>query len=176
MSYDFYITPEEYQIAQQNGVSAATLEVRVRSLAWKKERAINTPPHKKHRLGDWIKVAEKNGICYRTLVYRANQLGWDLERAATQPLQNRKAQAECAREKSRVYPIKFLELAKQNGINYDTFRHRVNESGWTMEDASTRPTMTWREIGLQSKEKRQESERRRPQRFSPLSRSLYIQT
>ena len=175
MSHYFYITPEEYEQANQNGVSAATLEVRVRSLAWQKERAINTPPHKKHRLGEWVKVAEKNGICYRTLNYRANQLGWDLERAATQPLQDRKAQAKCAREKSRVYPIKFLEMAKRNGINYDTFRGRV-KAGWTLEDAATRPTMTWREIGLQSKEKRQKSERRRPQRFSPLSRSLYIQT
>jgi len=51
VSHYFYITPEEYQIAEQNGISAATLEARVRSLAWKKERAIYTPPHEKHRLG-----------------------------------------------------------------------------------------------------------------------------
>lgn len=154
MSHYFYITPEEYQVAEQNGVSAATLEVRVRSLAWDKVRAITTPPHVKHRLGDWIKVAEKNGICYRTLVYRANQLGWDLERAATQPLQDRRVQAIYAREKGRVYPKEILELAKQNGINYDTFRGRVKH-GWTMEEAAMKPTMTWREIGLSTKDKRQ---------------------
>lgn len=173
MSHYFYITPEEYQIAEQNGISAATLEVRVRSLAWQKERAINTPPHEKHRLGDWVKVAEQNGICYRTLVYRANQLGWDIERAATQPLQNLRAQAEFARERDRVYPLDILETASRNGINYDTFRGRVKR-GWSMEEAATKPTMTWRECGLQRKAKLAEIEKRLPQRRSPMSSSLYV--
>lgn len=172
MSHYFYITPEEYLMAKQNGISAATLEVRIRTLAWKKEKAINTPPHKKHRIADWIKIAEQNGICYRTLIYRANRLGWDMERAATQPLQDREAQAKLAHEKSRIYPTEILETAKRNGINYDTFRNRVKR-GWSMYDASTRPTMTWREIGLQSKEK---IEKCLPKRFSSRSSNLYTQT
>jgi hypothetical protein len=173
MSHYFYITPEEYQIAEQNGISAATLEVRVRSLAWQKERAINTQPHKKHRLGEWIKVAEQNGICYRTLNYRANQLGWDLERAATQPLQDLRAQAQYAREKGRIYPVEILETASRNGINYDTFRGRVKR-GWTLTNAATRPTMTSRECGLQRKAKLAEMEKRLPQRYSPISSKWFV--
>lgn len=153
MGHYFYITPEEYEAAERNGVSPALLEVRIRSLAWSKDRAINTVPHKKNPLRDWVEVAEKNGICYSTLRYRANQLGWDIERAATQPLQDRKAQADIAREGCRRYPKEILELIKRNGINYDTFRHRMSQSGWDMEKAATTPTLTRREIGLLTKAK-----------------------
>lgn len=134
-------------------MSAASLEVRIRTLAWSKERAINTPPQEKKSLSDWVKIAEQNGICYSTLRYRANRLGWDLERAATQPLQDRKAQAKYAYEQSRKYPLKYLELARKNGINEDTFRRWVR-SGWDIELAATRPPMTGRECGLLTKEKR----------------------
>ncbi len=156
-SYDFYITPEEYEQARKNGVRPALLEVRVRSLAWLKERAINTPPHVKHRLGrQWIELAEKNGICYKTLNYRVNQLGWPIERAATQPLQDRVKQARRAMEASRRYPVRYLELARRNGIGYDTFRQRIY-AGWPIEKAATQPPMTPREIGLMTKEKTQGS-------------------
>ena len=113
MSHWFYITPEEYDEASKHGISGPLLEVRVRSLAWRKDRAINTPPHIKHSIKDWVDLAAENGICYSTLRYRANRLGWDLERAATQPLQDRKEQAKLAHENSRVYPKWIIELAKK---------------------------------------------------------------
>ncbi|XEC97025.1 hypothetical protein AB6A23_11070 [Paenibacillus tarimensis] len=153
--YDFYITPEEYNQAANNGISRPLLEVRIRTLAWSKDRAINTPPHKKKPLKDWVEVAAKHGICYGTLRYRANQLGWDIERAATQPLQDRKAQAKAAYEASRKYPVEMVEKAKANGISYHTFCSRINDSGWSIERAATTPVMTLREIGLLTKDKRQ---------------------
>lgn len=153
-AYDFYITPEEYERASLNGVRKALLEVRIRTLAWTKEKAINTPPHDKKSLADWVEIAAEHGICYSTLRYRANRLGWDLERAATQPLQDRKAQAKQAYEKSRKYPKEFKELAEQNGIKERTF-HRRLESGWDIETAATKAPMTSREIGLMTKNKRQ---------------------
>lgn len=154
--YDFYITPEEYKKAAVNGVSKPLLEVRIRTLAWSKERAINTLPHDKKSLADWVKIAANHGICYSTLRYRANRLGWDLEMAATQPLQDRKIQAKRAYEKSRKYPKEFKELAEKNGISERTFHHRL-ESGWNIEKAATRPIMTPREVGLMTKEKQQKS-------------------
>ncbi|KZL93526.1 hypothetical protein [Clostridium magnum] len=155
--YDFYITPEEYEMAEANGISKALLEVRIRRLAWNKEKAISISPSRHKRLGsDWIKLAQENGICYSTFKYRANELGWDLERAATQPLQDRKAQAKQAYEKSRKYPKEFKELAEKNGISERTF-HRRLESGWDIETAATKPIMTPREVGLLTKEKRQKS-------------------
>jgi uncharacterized protein YjcR len=152
--YEYYITPEEYERAAKYGVRPALLEVRIRSLGWKKEKAITTPPHKKKRIAkEWVELAEKNGICYSTLKYRINVLGWDPERAATQPLQDRRKQAKIACDKSRVYPKEIIELMKKNGIPYDTFRYRVR-AGWSLEDAATRPIMTRRQIGLMTKDKR----------------------
>lgn len=151
--YDYYISPEEYDAAKENGVSQVLLEQRIRRLAWSKAIAINTPPQKKRPLKDWIDIAENNGICYSTLRYRMNRLGWDPVRAATQPLQDRKKQAVIAHERSRRYPKKITDLLEENDISYDCFRYRV-KAGWDMYEAATKPKMTPREIGLMTKEKR----------------------
>lgn len=151
--YDFYITPDEYAAAQDNGISPVLLEQRIRLLAWPKSKAIITPPHKKNPIKDWVKIAERNGICYSTLRYRINRLGWDPERAATQPLQDRKKQAKKAHESSRKYPKEITDLLAKHNIPYDTFRHRI-KAGWDMYEAATKPKMTRREIGLMTKEQR----------------------
>ncbi|MFB9330051.1 hypothetical protein ACFFSY_29260 [Paenibacillus aurantiacus] len=152
-SHDYYITPAEYEAAALIGIRPALLEVRIRTLAWSKQRAMTTPPHKKKPLKDWVEVAEANGICYSTLRYRANRLGWDIERAATQPLQDRKAQAKRAYEASRKYPVEFYRLAVQNGIEERTF-HRRMKNGWDPHTAATRAPITPRECGLMTKAKR----------------------
>ncbi len=153
LDYEFYITPEEYDQASSNGIIRQTLESRIRSMAWDKKSAIETPPLKKQKIDKkWREIAESNGICYSTFRHRVSQLGWDVERAATQPLQDKKTQAGIARKSCRKYPIEYLELAKKNGIQYDTFRVRV-KNGWGFERAATQPTMTNREIGLLVKEK-----------------------
>ncbi len=41
--YDFYITPEEYEVAEKNGIDKRTLEQRIREYGWDKERAITIP-------------------------------------------------------------------------------------------------------------------------------------
>ncbi|WP_213517470.1 hypothetical protein [Paenibacillus montaniterrae] len=153
--YDYYIAPEDYEQAEAIGIRPALLEVRIRRLAWSKEKALRTPPHQKRSLGkDWIALAEQNGICYSTFRYRVNRLGWSKERAATQPLQDRSAQAARAHEFSRKYPVEYLRLATKNGISERTFHRRV-KSGWSLDEASTRKPMTSREIGLLTKEKRE---------------------
>src|SRR5690625_4758353 len=135
--YDYYITPEEYSIANKNGISPTTLELRVRSLAWSKQRAMTEPPQQKNKLNpEFVRLAESNGICYSTFRYRVNRLGWTQERAATQPLQDRKKQAKRASENSRKYPVKYIKLARKNGINYDTFRHRI-KAGWNIKEAAS---------------------------------------
>lgn len=151
--YDYYITPEEYETAKQNGISPFLLEQRIRSLGWKKPIAIHKPPQKKNRIKEWVPIAEQHGICYSTLRYRINQLGMEPELAATKPLQDRQKQAKTAYEKSRVYPKEFVDLAKANNIPYDTFRRRTKTMSYL--DAATKPLMTPSEIGLMTKEKRQ---------------------
>jgi len=153
MAHWFYITPEEYALAESNGISSVVLEIRIRSLGWPKDRALTESPQKKHRIADWVELAESNGICYSTLRHRINRLGWEPERAATQPLQDRAQQARRAHETSRKYDPDFVRAAESNGIPADIFRRRVR-SGWTPERAYSTPIMTPSEIGLLTKEKR----------------------
>ena len=46
--YDFYITPEEYDIAESNGICRDTLEYRIRKarFLWEREVALTKPPRK----------------------------------------------------------------------------------------------------------------------------------
>lgn len=153
--YDYYITPEEFTLAEKNGISQVTFYNRIRQLGWTKEKAMTTPPRKRSfHSNKWVQIAEKNGICISTYKYRINHLGWEPERAATNPLQNRKAQAKAAYEASRKYPDHLLRLAEANGIKERTF-HRRMKAGWDPEEAATRQPMTPREVGLLSKDKRQ---------------------
>lgn len=98
MSLSYYITPQEYEIAKQNGISRATLEYRIRDLAWDMSKAINTPPRKKKSLKEWRTIADQNGIPYPAFQKRMHVYNWDPERAATEPLQDRRELAKMGRE------------------------------------------------------------------------------
>ncbi|MEX2462043.1 MAG: hypothetical protein WD469_12255 [Paenibacillaceae bacterium] len=149
--YDFYISPLEYEEAEGNGIVARVLEVRIRSLAWSKERAINTPPQTKNKRKEWAYVAQSNGIAYGTFLRRINYYGWSAEDAASKPLLDRKTNILIALKAQRKYPLEMVELARQNGIKYMTFRKRV-KSGWNLIDAATTKPMTHSEIGSLTKD------------------------
>jgi len=53
MAYEFYIQPNEYEIAEHNGISKGTLEQRIRDLGWHKEKATSTPPREQKSLKEW---------------------------------------------------------------------------------------------------------------------------
>lgn len=40
MEVNYYITPEEYDLAEKNGICKATLESRIKQLGWSKKKAI----------------------------------------------------------------------------------------------------------------------------------------
>ena len=152
---DYYITPEEYKIAEANGITRDALNQRIRVMAWDKNRAMSQPPEPKQKLPkDMVKIAEQNGICYGTFRHRVQQMGWTPERAATEPVmskEQRRRQAKAAREAGRKYPAEIIELARKNGICYNTFRTRMGMLGWSMSEAATRPLMSPRDKGLAAK-------------------------
>ena len=86
--YDFYITDEEYEIAEKNGIIKDTLNYRIRKMGWDKERALNTPTRKYTKRGKQIEIAESNGIG-RTTFYDRLADGWKVEDAYTVPIMNR---------------------------------------------------------------------------------------
>lgn len=81
-----YITPEEYAIAERNGISRKRLEARIRVDGWEKERAIYTKIRKPKTSKKIRDLAKENGITYQTLMTRINQLGWNQYDAATVPV------------------------------------------------------------------------------------------
>jgi hypothetical protein len=146
--YDFYITPEEYEIAEQNGISNTTLNQRVRELGWEKERALTEPPRGQFKRydKDLLDIAKQNGIPYNTFYHRVNRDGFTPEDAATAPLMETSEVVKRARKaRRRKYPLKYINLAKENGISYGTFCKRVRR-GWTLEDAATIPLISRKEI------------------------------
>lgn len=161
--YDFYISPEEYKQAASIGVSAFTLERRIRALGWTKHRAMTTPMRQQKPRGyyrEWAKTAEQNGIKYDSFMTRIRN-GWPPERAATQPLESAEEvrhHALMATDHVRVHPIKYLRMAEQNGIPYATFHRRVRISGWDYERAATEPIWTRQQIGRLGAQKLRERE------------------
>lgn len=150
--YDYYIAPEEYEQAAAIGISAFTLERRIRSLGWTKDRAMTTPMRPQKPRGyydEWSKAAERNGIKYDSFMTRIKN-GWTPERAATQPLETAEEAREHAlraTEHARVHPAKYLRLAEQNGIPFATFHRRVKVSGWDYERAATEPLWSRQQMG-----------------------------
>lgn len=73
-------------------------------------------------------IAKDNGISKATLRNRVWTLSWPIKRAVTEPV----------REKENDNS-EWLEVAKENGINRNTFYSRI-KSGWSAERAATTPT------------------------------------
>jgi hypothetical protein len=80
-----YITPQQYQIAANNGIDKARLEHRVRVDGWSIDRAIFKPKRSYNRHGEWLNVARSNGIPSNTFHSRIKK-GWSPEFAASTPL------------------------------------------------------------------------------------------
>jgi len=77
-----YITPEEYEAAAAHGISARTLNLRIRTYGWPKDRALTEPVQQRTDWSEWYAVAERNGIARVTFQVRVHR-GWPPERAAT---------------------------------------------------------------------------------------------
>lgn len=134
--YDFYITPEEYDIAERNGISNKLLYYRIRRDGWSKERAMSQPVRKRSDYSKWYLIAEKNGISRRTFLMRMYNCGWDCERAATEPIKSIKEKVILMAESRRKYSDKIYETLKLNGISRTMFYGRIHR-GWTIERAMT---------------------------------------
>ncbi|MFB9273403.1 hypothetical protein [Cohnella cellulosilytica] len=142
--YDFYLSPEDYEVAAINGISRQTLDARIRRHGWDKARAITIPCQRRTDRGPWRRVAAANGIADSTFQARISIHGWDPEEAATTPPHPRPY--ELAAIKNRKIPREIYELAVANGISESTFRSRIYESGWDVRRAATEPLWTHEQV------------------------------
>lgn len=104
--YNYYITPEEYIIASNNGISRDLVNKRVRSYGWNKLKAITIAPKPVKKYSkEIIELAESNGISI-DVFYSRVKYGWSQERAATELINSREEiiskMAHLKRSKSEV--------------------------------------------------------------------------
>ena len=128
VEYEWYITPDEYDAAEQNGISRDTLEHRIRYHGWSKKKAITQPVRRNDKYKKWLAVAINNGIKEETFKQRVYRLKWGYEKAAT-----------FKGDKRKKYPNYVYENLKKNNIKYYTFLKRI-EKKWDIERACTEPT------------------------------------
>ena len=87
--YDYYITDEEYVIAEKNGIGKDTLNFRIRRMGWDKEKALTTKPRKYTNRAKQVEIAKANGIGRSTFYDRLSD-GWKVEDAYTIPVMSSK--------------------------------------------------------------------------------------
>lgn len=78
-----YVTPEQYEIAEGNGIPKRNVNNRVYQRAWSVERAITQPLVKDKLFKYWSDVALENGINRQLFWQRVRIQHWDYEKAAT---------------------------------------------------------------------------------------------
>lgn len=86
--YDYYITDEDYAIAEKNGICRDTVNFRIRRMGWEKEKALTKPPRKYSDRKKEIEIAKSNGIG-RSTFYDRLSYGWKVEDAYTIPVMDR---------------------------------------------------------------------------------------
>ena len=128
----FYITPEDFEKAKENGIHKDTVITRVRKLGWDVDKAITKPARKKRKFTkEEIEIMEENGIDRNTAVCRLN-CGWTVEEAISKP----KKQG-----RQYIYPEWVYEEADKNGISYSALGNRIRR-GMSLEEACTKKTIT----------------------------------
>ena len=128
----FYMTPDDYRIAEENGISKDTLLSRVRKLGWDVDKAITTPVRAKRKFTkEEIKTMEENGVNQNIAANRM-YWGWNLEEAITKPKK---------RGRQYVYPEWVYKEANKNGISYSELGNRIRR-GMSLEEACTKKTIT----------------------------------
>ncbi|MEN3133820.1 hypothetical protein ABDI49_25530 [Bacillus cereus] len=156
--YDYYITPDEYERAERNGVNRRVLNERIRNLGWDKDIAMTKPVRSSKATG-WCKVREialKNGISRKTYYARMKK-GWQLIDAISKPPINKYQALELAEKANywsgnKVLSDEQAEIASLNGVSYRVARERIRRLKWSVEEAITTPVLTRSECAKRGKE------------------------
>lgn len=135
-----YLTEEDYQIAEKNGISRNRAYARYYVNCWSKKRAITQPLFKKSpEFRTHAKIAQANGINITTFYSRV-QRGLPLSDASSLPTGHRRPIAKKITDEQ-------LAIAAANGIKPTTVWNRVKNLFWPIEKAITKPVnhkFNWR--------------------------------
>lgn len=140
----FFITDEEYKIAESNGINKRAVYQRV-NYGWSIQRAITQPLKKlKRHSPEALNRANSVGVS-RAAYYNRISLGWSIEKASSTPIMTKEDIYKNNSIKNTKYP-QYKSLAEKNGVPYSTFKRRVKD-GWSIKDAYTVKPMSKSEAG-----------------------------
>lgn len=137
-----YVTPNDYLVAESNGISEEVVSRRVYSGGWSVQRAITEVVSTRRTTAEvdkvwsaWRNTAKKNGVS-RELFRSRCQRGWSEEDAATVEAGKRRTGSEFTEEEKQI--------AKKNGLdaNYLSIVRGRIRLGWSREDALNTKVLT----------------------------------
>jgi len=153
MEFRYYITPEDYKIAEMNGICVKTFYSRVMKLGWTIERASTELKHRqftKTITNTMLKTLKENGISIEAFRNRVQRSNWSIEKALNTPILTK---IECSilggNVKRKITEEQYV-AAELNGINRFTLKQRILRSHWDVDKAINTPTLTRRECSKQS--------------------------
>src|SRR6185312_11568765 len=131
-----YLTPQDIETAEANGITEERAKARFYQLNWSKHRAITQPC--KRPKGLWPKykdICAEHKVSQTTFFYRINHYGMTPDEAATKPPLKR---GEGLKQNHKITP-EIREVAAKNGISKQTLAYRVYALKWPVERAMTEP-------------------------------------
>lgn len=149
----YYVTPEEYEIAENNGISRKNVYNRTYMLGWDIERAITEKIH--HRKKGYKKLVENSNsnVKYETFITRVNK-GLSIEEALNNKVLSKEEVSELMiQSRCTVFTREEIARAKKNGICYRTLHWRVQKGKWDKEKAITTPLLSSDETMKRAREK-----------------------
>lgn len=145
MEYKWYITPEEYKLAESNGIAKNALSNRVRDYGWDIERACTEPLKKqflKQTLSEEIiKTLKNNNITINAFTKRIINLGWSINKATNTPTLSKYDAMIIANNSRRTISDEQYKAGEANGIARGTLKRRIMQSHWNIERAINTPIM-----------------------------------
>lgn len=142
-----YVSPDDFETAERNGICQNTVESRVYYQGWDVDRAITEPPLKRRYLtAEQKATAKANGLRLNT-VHRRILSGMDPDEAVRQPVASRLEinRRICEMNRTR-FTQEQVKRAEENGICYSTLFARVNNLKWDVETAINTPVLTLGEV------------------------------
>jgi DUF438 domain-containing protein len=137
-----YITPEDYDIAEGNGIKKTILIGRVRLLGWSISRARTEPVQKKFKdtlSEEIIEILKENKINIETYRRRTTLYKWSKEKAMSTAILTAKEVSATGTIARRKISEKEYGIAKENKISITTLRARVYNYKWSIIKAITTP-------------------------------------
>lgn len=147
----YYITPEDYEIAEKNGISKMNVYNRVTELGWPIQRAITEKVRIQNK--GYRELLKDHNINYNTFISRLRK-GLSVEQALTMKVMTPEEKVKVRLKNiKRTFTDEELEIARKNGINKRALYWRVHVGRWSKEKAIHTPTLTKKEAAQRRAEK-----------------------